>query len=144
MGRFEALTSTKHNRCSSLVETTIKSRSGRCRREGVFSPSMAIWTTFVPSSSTTSFLGYCRVPMIKRSGSGIGKIDHSVSLPSRNEALKLTFLSLHNDWTQPLYHVCPVPPEGRSHCFSLIRPVCSGLGHLGATEETLCTDLDDI
>lgn len=63
------------------VATTTRSKSGPFRLEGVCSPSLGIWTTSEPFSSTTSSPGLSVPVTTKRFGYGTGRTARFVCYP---------------------------------------------------------------
>ena len=63
---------------------------------------------------------------------------------SRHSETDLITTSLHNDWSQSLYHVCAIPSQGRPCGFSFARPVSARLGYLWLEEEAFGADVHDL
>lgn len=93
MGPSEASTFTKPSRCSCPGETTTRLRSGHIKVAVVSLPSMATWTMYEPFSFTTNCPGYFQARMIKRYGSGTGRIAHLVS----TRIIRVYFCPVAND-----------------------------------------------
>ena len=52
-------------------------------------------------------------------------------------------VDLHNDWTQPLYHVCPVPSQGGPRSISIVGSISKSMGYFRVTEETLGANVNE-
>ena len=100
-----ALTSIRHNHCSSRAVTITRSKSGHISRGDACSHSMGILIMCARCSSITSYHGSYPALMIRRSGYGTGRIDRSVSGAHAEVPL--------GSWANIIYLVCTM--TGHNH-----------------------------